>query len=170
MGVGKGSLWGMTGQREHAGTPPAILVVEDRSDDAELLADMLRRSKILNPIRIVGTVEDAVCYLKGEGIYENRQKYPFPILVLLDLHLPDGTGFDVLRWVQAHRTQSPNAVVVLTGSDIHAVQRAYTMGAHSFLVKPLRFEDFQNMANYIRGIKLVTAKNGQSLEADGSAS
>src|SRR3954452_19845347 len=98
----------MTGQREHAGTPPAILVVEDRSDDAELLADMLRRSKILNPIRIVGTVEDAVCYLKGEGIYENRQKYPFPILVLLDLHLPDGTGFDVLRWVQAHRTQSPN--------------------------------------------------------------
>src|SRR5438046_2846348 len=127
-----------------------ILVVEDRADDIELLQDMFRRSGILNPLQVVETVHDTICYLKGEGIYNDRDKYPFPALILLDLHLPDGTGFDVLQWLDLNRARCPVAAVVLTGSDLKAIKRSYSLGAHSFLVKPLKFEDFANMVMNVR--------------------
>jgi len=143
-----------------------ILVVEDRADDIELLQDMFRRSGILNPLQVVETVHDTICYLKGEGIYNDRDKYPFPALILLDLHLPDGTGFDVLQWLDLNRARCPVAAVVLTGSDLKAIKRSYSLGAHSFLVKPLKFEDFANMVMNVRGIKLTRTSEGQVLELD----
>ena len=143
-----------------------ILVVDDSESDVELLQHMLRRYAVLNPVQAVQSVHDAICYLKGEGIYQDRQRYPFPILVLLDLHLPDGTAFNVLHWLEAHPTRLPTAVVVLTGSDRNAIQRSYAMGAHSFLVKPLRFEDLQNMVSNVRGLKLTRTAEGHILQAD----
>jgi CheY-like chemotaxis protein len=141
-----------------------ILVVDDRPDDIDLLKLMLKRSRILNPIQSVETVEDAICYLKGEGIYEDRKKYPFPALILIDLRLPDGTGFDVLRWIRKHELESPLVAVVLSGSDVNAFKQAYELGAHSFLAKPLRFEDFHNMVTHVRGIKLTETPKGRVLE------
>src|SRR5688500_14830474 len=114
---------------------------------------MFQRSGILNPIREVHSVEDAICYLKGEGIYADRKLYPFPTLSLIDLHLNGASGFDVLRWIQRNHAAAPVAVVVLSGSDVNAFRQAYELGAHSFLVKPLKFEEFQNMVDYVRGIK-----------------
>src|SRR4051812_11609296 len=78
-------------------TQRTILVVDDRQDDFELLRLMFKKSSILNPLQWVKSVHEAVCYLKGEGVYGNRVIYPFPTLLLLDLHLTDGSGFDVLR-------------------------------------------------------------------------
>ncbi len=152
--------------RPHRPRLQTILVVEDRSEDLELLQNMFRRSGIRNPMQVVQSVNDAICYLKGEGAYHDRRKYPFPILLLLDLHLPDGTGFDVLKWLEYNRQLSPAAVVILTGSDLKAIKRSYAMGAHSFLVKPLRFEDFANMVRHVRGIKLTNTPEGQLLEAE----
>ena len=126
-----------------------ILVVDDSQEDAAVLQTMFRRSRILNPVQKVDSVLDALCYLKGEGTYSNRETYPFPALLLLDLHLRDGSGFDVLRWLQAHKVQSPLAVVVLSGSDVNAFQQAYDLGADSFLTKPLRFDDFDNMVRHV---------------------
>src|SRR5436190_19487954 len=126
-----------------------ILVVDDRLDDFELLKVMFKRSRILNPVHVVHTTEEAVCYLKGEGRFANRDLYPFPALVLLDLHLTDGHGFDVLRWVRDHHRESHLAVVVLTGSDVHAIRQSYELGAHSFLTKPLKYEDFENMVTNV---------------------
>src|SRR5690242_5458098 len=104
---------------------------------------MFRRSRILNPLQTVNTVEDAICYLKGEGDYSDRARYPVPTLLFVDLHLSDGSGFDVLRWIRANKGNSPVGVVVLSGSDMEAFKVAYELGAHSFLVKPPRFEDFE---------------------------
>lgn len=143
-----------------------ILVVDDSQNDVMLLKLMFRRSRILNPLQVVGTVHDAMGYLKGEGMYADREKYPFPTLLLLDLHLRDGSGFDVLRSIQQNRAKSPVGVVVLSGSDINAFKRAYELGANSFLVKPLRFEDFQNMVDHIRGIKLIAMPEGHLLEIE----
>ncbi|HKQ37492.1 MAG TPA: response regulator [Verrucomicrobiae bacterium] len=143
-----------------------ILVVDDRLDDVELLKVMFRRSRILNPLHVVHTTLDAVCYLKGEGRFADRELYPFPALVLLDLHLPDGHGFDVLRWVHDHCRDAALAVVVLTGSDVHAIRQSYELGSHSFLTKPLKYEDFENMVRNVRGIKLTSMGYGSLLELE----
>ena len=143
-----------------------ILVVDDRLDDVDLLKLMFRRSRILNPLHVVHTTLDAICYLKGEGRFADRDVHPFPALVLLDLHLPDGHGFDVLRWVHDHQPESSLAVVVLTGSDVHAIRQSYELGSHSFLTKPLKYEDFENMVRNVRGIKLTNTGYGSLLEVE----
>ena len=143
--------------------PGTILLVEDNDNDAELLKLMLRRSHILNPVQVVETVHDGISYLKGDGQFADRQAYPFPVLMLLDSHLPDASGFDLLRWLRGHKTQSPRAVVMLTGSDVNAFKASYDFGAHSFLTKPLKFEDFQNMVTHVRGIKLISVPEGRLL-------
>ena len=137
-----------------------ILLVEDNDDDIMLMKVMFRRSRILNPLQFVQSVYDAICYLKGEGVYSNRDAYPLPILLFIDLHLGDGSGFDILRFIQAHQIQSPLALVVLSGSDRNAFKQAYDLGAHSFLVKPLRFDDFENMLRHLRGLKLTHTERG----------
>jgi len=144
----------------------AILVVDDRLDDLDLLKVMFNRSRILNPFHVVHSVQDAVCYLKGEGRFADRDLFPFPALVLLDLHLPDGHGFDVLRWAERHRHKCPVAVVVLTGSDVTAIRQSYELGAHSFLIKPLKYEDFENMVTNIRSLKLTQTGYGRLLEVE----
>jgi len=149
-------------------TPAAktILVVDDNEDDITLMKRMFRRSRILNPVQAVTTVENAICYLKAEGVYSDRARYPFPTLLFVDLRLSDGSGFDVLRWIRSNKARSPVGVVVLSGSDINAFKMAYDLGAHSFLVKPLRFEDFQNMVTHVRGIKLTSSADGYLLELE----
>ena len=146
-----------------------ILVVDDSHDDLTLLRLMFRRFRILNPVFTVSTVDDAVCYLKGEGDYADRKKYPFPTMLFVDLHLNGESGFDVLRWLQKHRKRVPLAVVVLSGSDLQAFKQAYALGADSFLVKPLRFDDFENLVRHIRGIKLTQTPQGFLVELDPAA-
>ena len=141
-----------------------VLVVEDSDDDFELLARVFKKSKLLNPRQRVESIRDAICYLKGEGDFEDRTKYPFPVLMLLDIKLPDGTGFEALRWLRQHPELAPAAVVVLTGSDVYAIRRSYAEGASSFLTKPLQFDDFANMAKAVRGINLRKTREGYVLE------
>ena len=127
---------------------------------------MFKRSRILNPVRRTVSVQDAVCYLKGEGQYADREQYPFPTLLFIDLHLSDGSGFDILRWIGRHQAQSPAGVVVLSGSDVNAFRTAYELGADSFLVKPLNFQEFQNMVRHVRGIQLVESGAGFVLDVE----
>ena len=141
-----------------------ILIVDDARDDVHLVNLMFKRSRILNPVQAVGTIAEAIRYLNGEGPYADRDAYPFPALMFLDLRLPDGSGFDVLRWIRTHQIQAPFSVVVLSGSDVNAFNKAYELGAHSFLVKPLRFADFENTVRHLRGIKLTSSPAGHLVE------
>ena len=143
-----------------------ILVVDDNEDDVILLRHMLKRSQVRNPLQHVVSLDEAMCYLKGQGAFLDRQAHPFPALLIIDSHLPDGSGFDLLRWLKVHRPQWPLAAVMLTGSDIQSYNMSYALGAQSFLTKPLKFEDFANMVRTVRGIKLVTAPDGYVLEAE----
>jgi CheY-like chemotaxis protein len=139
-------------------------VVENEEDDVILLKAMLQKSRIRNPIQVVSTVEEAICYLKGEGVFKDRDEYPFPVLALLDVHLPGGLGYDVIDWVRRDLREVTMGLVILTGSDIKGVREAYRRGADSFLVKPLNFEDFRNMATGLRGINMVEGKDGFALQ------
>jgi len=146
--------------------PKTVLVVEDNDNDAALLKLMFRRSNILNPIQVVTSIHDATAYLTGEGKFSDRAAYPFPILLLLDCHLRDGSGFDLLRWLQAHKPQGPLAVVMLTGSDVPSFKMSYELGAQSFLTKPLKFPDFENMVTHVRVVKLTSTPKGRWLEPE----
>ena len=137
-----------------------ILVVENELDDIILLKKMLEKSKIINSVQCVSTVEDAIRYLKGEGSYKDRKKYPFPILALVDVHLNGGSGYDVLDWVRRDLRDVTMGLVILTGSDVKAIREAYRRGADSFLTKPLKFQDFQNMVEGLRGVHLAENKDG----------
>jgi CheY-like chemotaxis protein len=117
-----------------------ILLVEDREEDVILIQKAFERGKIPNPLQVVRNGEDAINYLAGIGRFSDRLRYPFPLLVLLDLKMPAVDGFEVLRWIKSQQTLGPLRVVVLTSSEnIRDVSLAYQLGATSFLVKPLDF-------------------------------
>ena len=119
-----------------------ILIVEDREDDILLIRKAFAEASLTNPIQIARDGEEAIAYLMGEGKYANRAEYPLPILVLLDLKLPRVDGFEVLTWIRQQPGIRSLPVVVLTSStEIRDVNRAYSLGANSFFVKELDFQD-----------------------------
>jgi CheY-like chemotaxis protein len=116
----------------------SILIVEDSADDLALLRRAFARGQIANPVHVVADGEEAIAYLSGENQYADRRRYPLPALILLDLRLPRRSGFDVLRWVRRHDELSRLPVVILTMSYADPdVNRAYDLGANSYLVKPV---------------------------------
>ena len=128
-----------------------ILVAEDRDDDAALMLRAFQKGRLLNPVYFVRDGEEALCYLKGEGKYANREEYPLPALFLLDLNMPRTDGFEVLEWVRQQPTLRLLRIVVLTASDrVKDVNRAYQLGANSFLVKPVDFGDFLRLVEAIQ--------------------
>jgi CheY-like chemotaxis protein len=123
-----------------------ILLAEDLVDHVLLIRRALEKADIKNPLFVVRDGEEALEYLYGEGKYSNRHEHPLPDLLLLDLKMPKMDGFEVLRIVRSDRRFATLRVIVLTSSeDIYDVNKAYELGANSFLVKPLDFENFTSM-------------------------
>ena len=129
-----------------------ILIAEDNPDDLSSLLDAFKQGRLANPVQVVRDGEQAMAYLGGEGIFSNREKYPLPALLLLDLHLPHKRGLEVLEWVKRQPALNSLRVVVLTDSaQIQEASRAYQLGANSFLVKPINFGDFVRLTQAIDG-------------------
>jgi len=125
-----------------------ILIVEDREDDVLLMRKSFEKAGLPNPIKIVRDGEEALAYLSGERKYASRDEYPLPSLILLDLKLPRMDGFEVLTWIRKQQGIRGIPVVVLTSSSqLRDVNRAYELGANSFFVKEL---DFQNSVDLTR--------------------
>lgn len=115
-----------------------ILLVEDDTQDVELLQLALDRAG--NPFTCVSVPHggEAVKYLARESQYTDREKFPDPILVLLDLAMPVMDGFDVLRWLQSTGISTWPPVFVLSYSRIEKeIQLAVRLGAREFLSKPV---------------------------------
>ena len=123
-----------------------ILIVEDRKDDVILIRRAFLQAKVANPVHIVSDGEEAMSYLEGVGQYRDRAQFPLPDLVLLDLKMPKVDGFELLRWIRSQPNLKALRVVVLTSSeDIYDINKAYELGANSFLVKPHEFINFTAM-------------------------
>lgn len=136
-----------------------FLLVEDNEDHVVLIRRAFAKSKVLNPLQVVRTGEDAIAYLEGTGRFSNRAEFPLPAVVLLDLKLTGLDGFDVLRWIRQQPGLKALRVVVLTSSnEIRDVNLAYQLGANSFLVKPVDFEDFVRVTQALQGYWLWTDK------------
>src|SRR5262245_56425773 len=112
-----------------------VLLVEDDGNDVLLTTLALQKIHPGLPIKTVGDGEAAVRYLKGEGIYSDRKEFPLPNLVLLDIHLPGKSGFEVAGWIRKHGQLKDLAVIVFSSSSMPAdVHEAYRNGANSYLV------------------------------------
>lgn len=116
---------------------PAILVADDNADDVELLRLAFVKAGFGKHFHAVRGGEQVIRYLNGEGEYCDRAKFPFPKLVLLDLKMRDVSGCEILRWIRARPELRRLPVIVFTGSEYsHDIERAYDLGANSYLIKP----------------------------------
>ncbi len=130
----------------------AILLADDSDDDEILFRRVIRLSGLPNPVIRVKDGEEAIAYLKGEGIYSDREKHPLPMVLMLDVKMPKKTGFEVLEWVRAQPRFEELLVVVFPNSDrIEEIRRAYQLGADSVLTKPCQVEDMKTLATGFRG-------------------
>ena len=129
-----------------------LLVAEDLDNDRLLIRRAFQLSNVMNPMFFVYDGEEVVAYLKGEGRYGNRDEFPLPTILLLDLKMPKLDGFEVIRWIRQQKEFATLRIVVLTSSqDMRDVNHAYELGANSFLVKPIDFERFMQVAAAIKG-------------------
>jgi CheY-like chemotaxis protein len=98
----------------------------------------------------------AIAYLEGSGPYADREKFPLPGVILLDLKMPIKTGFEVLAWMRAQPGLKYLPVIVFTASKQEAdMTRAYDLGANAFVVKPNTMAGLETLVNTIKGFWLT---------------
>jgi CheY-like chemotaxis protein len=123
-----------------------FLIVDDSEGGRFLMREAFKRAESNHPLQAVNDGEQAIAYLKGEGRYCDRNQFPLPTVMLLDLNMPKKNGFDVLAWVRAQPGLKRLAIIILTASMRgEDVERAYDLGTTSFLVKPGSLEELVAM-------------------------
>lgn len=115
-----------------------VLLVEDNPDDVELTLRALKRARVVNAVQVARDGAEALEILFGAG-----PRPTLPRVVLLDLKLPRVNGLEVLERIRREESTRTLPVVVLTSSrEEPDVRRAYELGANSYIVKPVEFENF----------------------------
>jgi CheY-like chemotaxis protein len=127
------------------GTIRPILLVDDRAIDIDLTRRAFAKKKFLNPIEVARNGEEALSYIDRWEAGE-----PVPICILLDLKMPKVSGLEVLRQLKSHPRFSSIPVIVLTTSTEDSdVAEAYKLGCNSYIVKPVEFDKFMDVASNI---------------------
>jgi CheY-like chemotaxis protein len=123
-----------------------ILSVDDSSDDLMLLRLACSAAKVSFELVCVESGEKAIAYLETARACADRDRFPLPDLILLDLKMPGKSGFDVLRWVRAQPDFNDLPVKILT-SSVHSEDRALalSLGANQFLVKPVGYDGLKQL-------------------------
>jgi len=120
-----------------------ILLVEDNQDDEELTLRALRKNNIVNEVVVARTGEEAVDLLFGTGQHAGQSLGDLPQIILLDLNLPKMSGLDVLRRVRSdERTRLLPAVVLTSSREDEDIINSYSLGANSYVRKPVDFVQF----------------------------
>ena len=122
-----------------------ILLVEDNPVDVDLTIRAFKKRNLINPIQVARDGEEALEFIKNWEAGEL-----LPIVILLDLKLPKIDGIEVLRQIKAHPKYKTVPVVILTTSTEDTdVKAAYELGANSYIVKPVNFNNFSEVAAQI---------------------
>jgi CheY-like chemotaxis protein len=133
-------------------------VAEDDADDRLLLEIAFARAGLKLPIQFFTDGVEAIQYLEESVLRSGQTDHPCPTLLLLDLKMPRCDGFDVLRWIRTQPGLRRMVVVVFTSSDLpEDVNRAYDLGANSYLVK----KNFANLPRLLREIDLYWREANQ---------
>jgi CheY-like chemotaxis protein len=121
-------------------TPVTIIMIEDDEGHARLIERNIRRSGVNNAIVTFANGTDAMAYLLGSDARKGE-----PLLILLDLNLPDMTGIEILRRVkETPHLKSTPVVVLTTTDDAQEIKRCYELGCNVYVTKPVNYENFAN--------------------------
>ena len=128
------------------GEPILVMLIEDNADHAELIIRTLEEHKIANQVRHFFDGQTALDYLFQRGEFSDPAKNVRPQVILLDLRLPRVDGIDVLKAIKTDENLKCIPVVILTTSEAEKdVAKAYSHHANSYLVKPVGFEEFNQL-------------------------
>jgi two-component system response regulator len=127
-----------------------ILQVEDDPNDVFLLQHAMKRVGITNPVQIARDGQEAIDYLQGAGKFADRDKFPLPCLVLLDLKLPYVMGLDVLRWIRSQPSLALPVLILTASAEDTDISAAYALGANAFLTKPSEASKLEDMVQALK--------------------
>ena len=126
---------------------PIVLLVDDSENDALLMRTVFARAGFVQPMRFASDGDDAIAYLRGDGRYADRKEFPLPTTVLMDLNMPRKDSFEVLEWIRQQPALRRLRVYILSASSrAQDIERAYDLGANSYLVKPGNLDGLLHMA------------------------
>lgn len=128
-----------------------VLLVEDDPSDARLIQRAFDKLPAKIPVIRLTNGDEAVSYLAGDAPFDNRAAYPLPKVLLLDIKLPRRSGFEVLQWIRKQRSGLHRMLVVVLTSSSHSVdiERAYDLGANSYLTKPENSTDLLQLCSEV---------------------
>ena len=130
--------------------PQVVLSVDDNDVDGALLERAFKRTSIPARLYRVSEGPQALAYLSGDGIYRDRDSYPLPDLVLLDLAMPKMSGVEVLKWIRQQTVVKRTRVLIFTSSEKPEDFRAANeIGADGYLLKPTKFDDLKKLVKQI---------------------
>ena len=132
-----------------------ILQVEDDPNDVFLLQHAMNKAGVANPIQVATDGQQAIDYLKGAGKFADRERFPLPCLVLLDLKLPYVMGLDVLEWIRQQPGLSLIVILLTASAEDADIATAYRLGANAFLTKPTTAGELEDMAKAIKDFWLT---------------
>lgn len=145
-----------------------ILLVEDNPDDEALTLRAFKKSNVLNDVVVARDGVEALDYLFGEGKYEGRDTSVQPELVLLDLKLPKIDGLEVLRRLRADpRTELLPIVILTSSSEEQDMIQGYSLGANSYVRKPVDFVQFYDAVRQLGVYWLVINESPPTQGRDG---
>jgi CheY-like chemotaxis protein len=142
-----------------------VLLAEDDPNDRRLFHLALRRNK--KPIQVFEVADgmEVIQYLKGEGKFGNRDKFPLPNLLILDLKMPRMTGLEVLHWLRHKPEFARLCTVMLSGSGLDKdVAEAYRLGVNSYFKKPNDFNHFIKVLNVIFDYWMLTEQSDEHVK------
>ncbi|MFB9862745.1 response regulator [Rufibacter immobilis] len=124
----------------------AILIADDDAEDRMLLKEALEENHLKNTLHFVENGEELMDYLHHRGKYADKEKYPLPGLILLDLNMPKKDGREALKEIKQDADLKLLPVVVLTTSKAEEdIIRTYDLGVSSFITKPVTFASLVDM-------------------------
>lgn len=129
----------------------SILHVEDDDNDFFFVQNAAKTVGLTHRILRACDGQEAIDYLSGVGKFADRQEFPIPSLVLLDMKMPGIHGMEVLRWIRSHEKLHSVIVIIFSSSPVSGdVDTAFKLGANSFIVKPSGIEKFNHIVRLIR--------------------
>jgi CheY-like chemotaxis protein len=143
-----------------------ILLAEDDPNDVLLIQRAFQRNQVANPVQVVRDGEEALAYLSGQAPFADRERHPLPVLMLMDLKMPRKSGLELLEWVRQQPGLKRLPIIVLTSSNQSPdINRAYELGANSYLVKPAGFD---SLLDLVKNLDMYWLILNEKPELDGS--
>jgi two-component system, response regulator len=145
-------------RHQSAGSSFPVLIADDSEADIFFLLRAFESAGVQNPIFVTRSGHDTMGFLKGERPFNNRELFPQPRIVFLDLYMPGINGFDILRWKQFQPEYARTLFVALSNSSrIKDISTAYDLGANTFLSKPMDSTEVVNLLEAYRNFWTLVA-------------